>query len=77
MTRREGRPFWIACALLLLPLWAAAQEGSAPLPRVVVLPFEVNSAQPIDYLGGSLADLLRSRLESSGQLAVLDAACSP
>jgi outer membrane protein insertion porin family len=74
---RKGRPSLLTLALLLLPLVAGAQEKSGEAtPRVAVLPFEVNSARAIDYLGGSLADLLRARLEASGRLSVLDAASS-
>lgn len=74
---RTGRPSLLTCALLLLALLAGAQEApTGPTPRVAVLPFQVNSARPIDYLGSSLADLLRSRLEASGRLSVLDAVTS-
>jgi outer membrane protein insertion porin family len=61
---------------------ACGQEGEgasvpeAQRPVVGVLPFLVYSGQPIDYLGESLADLLRTRLEAGGKLRVLDAAAS-
>ncbi|HEY5658584.1 MAG TPA: outer membrane protein assembly factor BamA [Myxococcota bacterium] len=45
----------------------------ASAPRIAVLAFRVHSAQPIEYLGESLADLLRARLEASGRVRVLDA----
>jgi outer membrane protein insertion porin family len=65
---------------LLLADAALAQEPApaAPgeLPKVAVLPFRVHSPRPVDALGRTLADLLRSRLEASGRLAVLDAAAS-
>ena len=69
-----------AVLAVLLPLAAFAQAeepvlspaGDVPAaPRVVVLPLRVESPQPIAYLGASLADLLRKRLEESGQLEVL------
>ena len=73
--------------LALAPLVAAAQDPSPPIgdllsesaeptTRVAVLPFRVHSPRPVEYLGRSLADLLRSRLEATGQLLVLDAATS-
>ncbi len=39
---------------------------------VAVLPFRVHSAKPLDYLETSLADLLASRLEASGRVAVVE-----
>jgi outer membrane protein insertion porin family len=51
----------------------AAPDSAAEPPRIAVLAFRVHSAQPIDYLGESLADLLRARLEASGRIRVLDA----
>ena len=50
-----------------------APASPAEPPLVAVLAFRVHSAQPIDYLGESLADLLRARLEASGRVRVLDA----
>ena len=38
-----------------------------------MLPFQVHSAKPLDYLGESVANLIRSRLEASGRVRVLDA----
>jgi TolB-like protein len=78
----------LAIGVLCLAAWgmpvpaAAQEEGedagvpAALRPAVGVLPFVVHSGQPIDYLGESLADLLRTRLEASGKLRVLDAAAS-
>jgi len=43
-------------------------------PSVAVLAFRVHSAKPIDYLGESLANLVRSKLEASGRVRVLDSA---
>jgi outer membrane protein insertion porin family len=51
---------------------AAAQAAAAP-PTVAVLSFRVHSAKPIDYLGESLSNLVRTRLEASGRVRVLDA----
>jgi outer membrane protein insertion porin family len=48
--------------------------GAEAAAVVAVLPFRVHSAKPIDYLGDSLADLIRSRLEASGDVRVLDTA---
>ena len=57
--------------------WAAlAAPAFAAVPvRVVVavLPFEVHSEKPLDYLEGSLAELLATRLEASGQVDVVEA----
>jgi outer membrane protein insertion porin family len=50
-----------------------ASDSPAESPLVAVLTFRVHSAQPIDYLGESLADLLRARLEASGRVRILDA----
>jgi outer membrane protein insertion porin family len=69
VTRRIGH--WTAwLVLLFLPLPLAAQPDAAPA-RVAVLPFQVNSAKPLDYLK-SLSELLLSRLEASGQVEVLE-----
>ncbi|MGI9590376.1 MAG: outer membrane protein assembly factor BamA [Myxococcota bacterium] len=57
------------------PALAQAPPEPAPseLPTLAVLPFRVHSAKPIDYLGESLANLLRTRVEASGRVRVLDA----
>src|SRR5262245_13607546 len=76
VTRRIG--LWTAWLALLfsvvpVPLAAQPQAGpAAPHGRVAVLPFQVNSAKPLGYLESSLADLLMSRLEASGQVEVLE-----
>jgi outer membrane protein insertion porin family len=41
---------------------------------VAVLPFRVHSAKPIGYLGDSLANLMRGRLEAGGQARAVDPA---
>ena len=76
VTRRIG--LWTAWLVLLfsvvpVSLAAQPQTGSvAPEARVAVLPFQVNSAKPLGYLESSLADLLMSRLEASGQVQVVE-----
>ncbi|MFQ5418498.1 MAG: POTRA domain-containing protein, partial [Myxococcota bacterium] len=54
--------------------WVLPAGSAAALPVLAVLPFQVHSAHSLDYLGASLANLLRTRLEASGQVAVVDAA---
>jgi outer membrane protein insertion porin family len=57
------------------PRPVAAQPGDSAVggERVVaVLPFRVHSAKPVDYLGASLANLIRTRLEARGGVRVLD-----
>jgi outer membrane protein insertion porin family len=61
--------FVLGCAAACLAPPAAGEQESA----VAVLPFRVHSAKPIDYLGESLANLLRTRLEAGGRVRVLEA----
>lgn len=77
---RVTRRSWLGTAclavLIALPALAAAQpgEGAPPgAPAIAVMPFQVHSAKPLAYLERSLADLLMSRLEASGQVRVLEA----
>jgi outer membrane protein assembly complex protein YaeT len=73
--RRRLAPL-LGAALLLGGLAgpAAAQAPDAPVRVVVaVLPFEVHSEKPLDYLEGSLAELLATRLEASGRVDVVEA----
>ena len=65
----------VAVAGVPAPALAQAPVEPAPseLPSLAVLPFRVHSAKPIDYLGESLANLLRTRIEASGRVRVLDA----
>ncbi len=56
---------------LLLPAGALAQNAVRVV--VAVLPFEVHSAEPLDYLEDSLADLLATRLEASEKVEVVEA----
>lgn len=55
----------------LVPRVAAAQDAVRIV--VAVLPFEVHSAEPLDYLENSLADLLATRLEASERVEVVEA----
>jgi outer membrane protein insertion porin family len=51
---------------------AAAQPEGAVRVVVAVLPFEVHSEKPLEYLESSLADLLSTRLEASGRVDVVE-----
>lgn len=67
--------FGLLLLVLLSPQTASAQDpGARPRAKVVVavLPFRVNSARPLGYLESSLADLLATRLEASGQVEVVE-----
>jgi outer membrane protein insertion porin family len=69
VARRLGAAGFVASLLLLASAaWGQADDP----PSVAVLPFRVHSAKPIDYLGESLSNLIRARLEASGELRVLD-----
>jgi len=57
----------IAAGLCGVASAAAAQSE----PSLAVLPFRVHSSKPIDYLGESLANLVGSRLEASGQAQII------
>lgn len=79
---RQGRR-QLALSLVWIVAGALVPEGAGGQPLgsgdrserdvVAVLPFRVHSAKPLDYLGGSLSELLRARLEADGQVRVLDA----
>ncbi|MEN8161435.1 MAG: POTRA domain-containing protein, partial [Myxococcota bacterium] len=77
MRRAAGRRRGIAARLALFwVLVAVPLAGWAESPvRVVVavLPFEVHSEKPLDYLESSLAELLATRLEASGEVEVVEA----
>jgi outer membrane protein insertion porin family len=62
-----------ACLVWLVLASAAAAQPPAEPPSVAVLPFRVYSAQPIDYLGESLSNLVSARLEAGGRVSVRDA----
>jgi outer membrane protein insertion porin family len=51
---------------------ASAQQPGALRVVVAVLPFEVHSEKPLDYLESSLAELLSTRLEASGRVDVVE-----
>ena len=73
-------PLLAAIALwLALPPASAAAPAKAPggKPTIAVLGFRVHSSKPLDYLGDSLANLVRTRLEASGEVRVLDASVTP
>ncbi len=55
---------------------AAAAAAVEPAHTVAVLPFRVHSAKPVDYLGESISNLIRSRLEARGEVAVIDISLS-
>ncbi|MBW2269355.1 MAG: outer membrane protein assembly factor BamA [Deltaproteobacteria bacterium] len=59
-------PVMLLAGVLLRPEAARAEE-----PAVAVLPFRVHSAKPIEYLGESVANLVRERLAASGRVVVL------
>jgi outer membrane protein insertion porin family len=60
-----------AASVLVAPgaLWA---QQASPSVVAAVLPFEVHSAKPLGYLETSLAELLVSRLETSGRVRVVE-----
>ncbi len=66
---RSPLPGWV------LWLWLAlgpGLEASAQEQKIAVLPFRVHSAQPVGYLGESVANLMRSRLEATGRIGLID-----
>jgi outer membrane protein insertion porin family len=68
----------VALPLLLAVLIAPSVPATAAeKPVIAVARFRVHSSKPLDYLGESLANLVRTRLESSGEVRVLDAAATP
>jgi outer membrane protein insertion porin family len=70
---RRARSLLIALLVLCGPAAAVAQAPSDP-PTIGVLPFQVRSAKSLDYLGESLVNLIRSSLEASGDVRVLESA---
>ena len=69
-----------AIALGLALPRAARRAPAAPAdekPVIAVLRFRVHSSKPLDYLGESLANLVRTRLEASGEVRVLGAERHP
>lgn len=53
--------FW--AVMLIVPSLAAAQSTQ---PTVVVLPFEVNAEQDLEYLAEDLPEMVRSKLQAKG-----------
>ncbi|MBW2400715.1 MAG: hypothetical protein JRG80_15785 [Deltaproteobacteria bacterium] len=72
--RRRVLVWLFSIGLLVLCGPVAAAAAPADLPMIGVLPFQVRSAKPLDYLGESVSDLIRSRLEASGEARVLETA---
>jgi outer membrane protein insertion porin family len=63
---------WILLCLLTAAVPSVAwARASADEPVLAVLPFQVRSAKPLDYLGESVANLIRSRLEAGGAVRVI------
>ena len=65
-------PLFALCAVVFAGAAAAVETEHT----VVVLPFRVHSAKPVDYLGESISNLIRSRLEARGEVAVVDISLS-
>ena len=63
----------LCCCALLLAAVAPGAADAADEPLVAVLPFQVHSAKPLDYLGESVANLIQTRLEASGQVRLVAA----
>lgn len=68
--RSSALLFFVVLVGGLLPTSALAQSVKVV---VAVLPFEVYSAEPLDYLEDSLANLLATRLEASDKVQVVEA----
>ncbi|MDJ0867201.1 MAG: outer membrane protein assembly factor BamA [Myxococcota bacterium] len=69
-----GIPLALGLALLAAAVAAPAARAQQAPARVLVavLPFEVHSERSLGYLESTLADLLTSRLESTGHVEVMD-----
>lgn len=65
----------IAIAVFCLwTLWCAGRPGllsGADGVSVGVLPFFVNSREPLDYLGSAIPEMISSRLEKKGEITVI------
>jgi TolB-like protein len=80
--RRSAEIALLLAAIGLLPALPRAASGApaqppGEKPTIAVLRFRVHSSKPLDYLGESLANLVRTRLEASGEVRVLDASATP
>jgi len=72
---RCAERFQIRFTLLLVlcvAVFATAATAVEPEHRVAVLPFRVHSARPVDYLGESISNLIRSRLEARGEVTLIE-----
>ncbi len=72
--RNRFAPLLALCAVVA---WLDAAPRAAAVEaehRVAVLPFRVHSAKPVDYLGESISNLIRSRLEARGEVVVVEVA---
>lgn len=73
-----SRSSLVLLSLLLVLAGFPSRSGAQPAPAtprsvaVAVLPFRVNSAKPLDNLEKSLPELLRTRLEATGRVTVID-----
>jgi len=65
-------PSLALCAAVFAIAVAATAAAVESGHTVVVLPFRVHSAKPVDYLGESISNLIRSRLEARGEVTVID-----
>jgi len=61
-----------AAAFAIAATAVATATAVEPEHTVAVLPFRVHSAKPVDYLGESISNLIRSRLEARGEVALVD-----
>ncbi len=59
----------LALCASIFALGAAAAQAAQ---TVAVLPFRVHSAKPVDYLGESISNLIRSRLAARGEVSVVE-----
>ena len=64
------------------PGWAAAHAAASAAPAgekpaVAVLRFQVHSSKPLDYLGESLANLMRTRSRRAARCACSPASATP
>ena len=62
----------VAIATLLMGfVFCPSVLPAAEPPKLLILPFEVSSPEPLDYLRDSLLDLLTSRIGQSSEIAVV------
>jgi outer membrane protein insertion porin family len=65
---------WLSALALCASIGAGVGAATAAetARSVAVLPFRVHSAKPVDYLGESISNLIRSRLAARGEVTVVD-----